>query len=154
MRGVRPVVALVIALGFASVGVAGSPFGGGAFSCSDAAQCGPRGVGGPNALCSFPDVDCLSGRRYGQASGDLANVCVGEEPPDAGVTADGRPDSPPGTPDGAIDATPPAPFCDPTDATQRLCLDFQGDAVDGSGTNTVVQTTSINFAAGQVRQAV
>lgn len=149
MRTGRAVVALV----FASVGAGCSPFGGGAFSCTESAQCGADGICEMNGLCSFPDGTCDSGRSYGQASGDLAGVCVGDEPPDARVPVDGGPDGPPGI-DAAIDATPPAPFCDPTDPTQRLCLDFEGAVADGSGTATVVSTTAISFAAGQVGQAV
>jgi hypothetical protein len=33
----------------------------------------------PNGACSFPDLNCASGRRYGEFSGDLGNVCVGAE---------------------------------------------------------------------------
>lgn len=149
MRTGRAVVALV----FASVGVACSPFGGGAFSCTDSAQCGTDGVCETTGLCSFPDPACGSGRSYGQASGDLAGTCVGDEP-DARRSVDGPGgDGPPGI-DGAPDGPPPEPFCDPADATQRLCLDFEGDAVDGSGTGTVVNATAVAYAAGQVGQAV
>ncbi len=71
------------------VGIAGaagcSPFGGGAFRCETDADC----AGGPTAgkcetglgFCSFEDMSCASGRRYGTSSGAQSNVCVGEEAP-------------------------------------------------------------------------
>jgi len=127
-----------------------SPYGGGAFSCSDSAQCGPDGVCEPNMLCSFPAADCASGRSYGEASGSLAGVCVGEEPVDAALVVDG----PPGSIDGAGDAPVTAGFCDPGDPTLRLCLPFEGNATDGSSTATPVITSSITFATGQVGMAV
>jgi hypothetical protein len=135
------------AIAFATVGVACSPFGGGAFTCTDSAQCGASGACEPNGLCSFPDGTCGSGRSYGEASGDLAGVCVGEENPDAAT--DG-----PMTVDGAADGPPPAPFCDTGDPTLRLCLAFDGDAIDGSPSANTVTTTAVGYAAGMVGQAV
>jgi hypothetical protein len=76
----------------------GGCFGGGAFTCSDSPQCGAGGTCQPNGLCSFPDAACASGQAYGEGSGPLSGVCVGDEPPDA-ATADADPDDP--------DAAPP-----------------------------------------------
>jgi hypothetical protein len=84
----------VLTLAVASAAIAAcSPFGGGAFSCDEDVQCGAGGQCEPNGFCSFPDPDCDSGRSYGEASGPLSGVCVGEEPPiDAPVTDfDARP---------------------------------------------------------------
>jgi hypothetical protein len=100
----------------AAIGVtvcAGScSFSGGAFMCSEAAQCG-------EPVDAMPDpVD--------------ARIDSGTTVPDAMV----------------------APFCDPTDATQRLCLTFEGTVTDGSANGLTVTTTAIGFAAGRVGQAV
>lgn len=59
------------------------------FACTDDAQCVDNGIDGrcePTGFCSFPDDTCTDGFRYGEASGDLGNICVGEEPgADAGT---------------------------------------------------------------------
>jgi hypothetical protein len=88
----------------AAAGVACSPFGGGNFSCTEDTQCGTGGMCEANGLCSFPDPVCAGGWRYGDASGSLSGVCVGEEPiADASPMFDATPDydSPPGTPDAS-----------------------------------------------------
>jgi hypothetical protein len=67
----------------AIAGVGGcTPFSGGAFTCEDNANCdqSPGGVCEPNGFCSFPDLMCPSGRRYGEASGTNSGLCVGDEP--------------------------------------------------------------------------
>jgi hypothetical protein len=76
------VVGALAAVAGVATGLTGC-FGGGAFACSDSAQCGAGGTCEPNGLCSFNDPTCQSGRRYGEAAGDLNGVCVGDEPPDA-----------------------------------------------------------------------
>lgn len=86
---------MVSIAGLAIAATACSPFGGGAFTCSDSAQCGPAGLCEPNGLCSFVDPACSSGRRYGDG-GDLGGSCV----------SDGSIDAPPGSPDAAVDALP------------------------------------------------
>jgi hypothetical protein len=146
--------AAAIAFATTAASTACSPFGGGAFQCTESAQCGVGGACEANGLCSFADATCPSGRRYGEASGDLAGVCVGDEPPDAAIPDAPVGDDAPPPIDGEIDGSPPPPFCDPADATLRLCLPFEGDAIDGSGGALTVTTTSISFAAGQVGQAV
>lgn len=85
------------------------------FTCETSDQCTVGGTCQPNGFCSFPDSTCPTGQRYGEAAGnDLANRCVGDEPPiDAAGDIDGRPDAQPGSPDGRPDAmTDPctAPF--------------------------------------------
>jgi hypothetical protein len=143
--------ALVMAAGVATA--ACSPFGGGAFSCDDSAQCGAGGVCEPTThACSFVDPACLSGRSYGPGSGPLTGVCVGDEPPDASIPDAGG-DAPPPI-DGALDGRPPVPFCDPLDPTLRLCLELEGTATDGSGSNNTPTTTAIAYAPGQVGQGV
>lgn len=69
MRGlVLPIVALV----------AGCQSDG--FQCEGDSECIVQGVAGlceDNGVCSFPDEECISGRRYGQqAPAELAGVCV------------------------------------------------------------------------------
>jgi hypothetical protein len=51
-----------------------------AFRCSSSDQCTGGGICQPTAFCSFSDPTCASAQRYGAASGDLAGVCVGDEP--------------------------------------------------------------------------
>ncbi len=52
------------------------------FVCDGDASCGPEGVCEPVGYCSFPDLDCPSGRRFGGlASAELANTCVGQMDP-------------------------------------------------------------------------
>lgn len=50
------------------------------FRCEDDSECTVQGVAGfceDNGVCSFPDEECSSGRRYGQqAPAELAGVCV------------------------------------------------------------------------------
>lgn len=69
MRGlVLPIVALVAACQS------------GGFQCEGDSECTVQGVAGlceDNGVCSFPDEECSSGRRYGQqAPAELAGVCV------------------------------------------------------------------------------
>ena len=85
-EAVRPIL---YALAAATFGC--SPFGGGAFTCTEDLQCTRGGTAGtcqPNGYCSFLDDSCPSGQRYGDSSGGLGGVCVGDEPP-----ADARPDT-------------------------------------------------------------
>ena len=150
---------MVVAACAALTALAGcSPFGGGTFACSDSTQCSPGGTCEPNFLCSFPDAECASGRRYGNAAGELSGTCVGDEPmpPDAPEpTADAPPDAMPGAPDARPpDAMPPALFCDPADTTLRLCLAFEGNATDGSSFGNDPATASLTFVTGQVGMAV
>jgi hypothetical protein len=92
-----------------------SPFGTGAFSCELDTDCMRNGIAGtcePTRFCSFPDPQCASGWRYGELSGDLSSVCVGDEPPDAAdppdaVDAAAAIDGMVTTIDAAADAAPP-----------------------------------------------
>lgn len=71
VRVVSRAVVGAVALG----AVACSPFGGGAFSCERDDQCGLGKC--TLGYCSFTDSSCPSGYRFGDASGPLANTCVG-----------------------------------------------------------------------------
>ena len=51
-----------------------------AFTCTSSDQCTGGGVCQPVGFCSFDDQSCASGQRYGAASGDLGDICVGDEP--------------------------------------------------------------------------
>lgn len=58
----------------------------GSFACQDNGDCG-EGVCEATGYCSFPDVACESGRRYGDlAESGLAGQCVSLEP-DSGTAA-------------------------------------------------------------------
>jgi hypothetical protein len=52
------------------------------FACDDSSQCHRRGMGGlcqPNGWCSFPDISCQSGQRYGEAApSPFGGQCVSE----------------------------------------------------------------------------
>ena len=51
--------------------------GAGVFACTDASECGVSGTCEANGFCSFPDVECASGQRYGaHAPSGIADVCV------------------------------------------------------------------------------
>lgn len=70
-----------------------SPFGGGAaFTCTDSEQCNLQGPGRcePNGFCSYTDTNCASGQIYGDNSGGLSGICVGDEPPPDGGTDGGN----------------------------------------------------------------
>src|SRR5258705_3809355 len=92
------------------VGTIGAVLGAGAckvsatFTCGTSDQCGAGGICEPNNLCAFPDPSCLSGARYGDYSGGLSGLCVGDEPGadapeiDAADVADARIDAMVGDP--------------------------------------------------------
>jgi hypothetical protein len=50
-----------------------------AFKCDEDAQCAAEPEGGrceADHLCSYPDGECDSGRRYGEYAGDRSRMCV------------------------------------------------------------------------------
>jgi hypothetical protein len=51
------------------------------YHCTTSNDCGAAGVCETNGFCAYSDSDCTSGLRYGDLSGDVAHVCVGDEPP-------------------------------------------------------------------------
>ncbi|HEY5938620.1 MAG TPA: hypothetical protein VIU61_28410 [Kofleriaceae bacterium] len=135
-----------------------SPFGGGAFNCTDDSQCTRGGMAGTcqgTGFCSFADDTCPSGQRYGDSSGGLGGVCVGDEPPsDArsdGVTAscviDGL-DLCDETPLPAI-AVGASETID-TDTDPR-CITFPQA---GGGDACLVYAQAISVAAGQTLSAI
>jgi hypothetical protein len=103
------------------------------FACDGDSDCesGELGQCEANGFCSFPDVDCPSGRRYGEFAGDdLANECVSEneagstgtadDGDDSGVSLDGEASSVtmPPTSSGADDSTTDTPVTiDPADSS-------------------------------------
>lgn len=126
-----------------------SPYGGGAFHCDRDDQCTGGGSCQGNGLCSFPDQGCASGQRYGGLSGDLSNVCVGDEPVDAGVDS-----SSDATADGPIDA-PPVPFCDAANEPSLVgCWAFEGTTADASGDGNNATAQNTTFTAGKVGMAL
>ncbi len=68
------------------------------FRCSNTEECLSGGADGfcePNGFCSFEDLDCESGRRYGELAGDLAFQCVEVSAAGSGSGDDGETGSPP-----------------------------------------------------------
>jgi hypothetical protein len=55
--------------------------------------------------------------------------------------------------DAPIDAPTVPPLCDPNDATQRMCLTFEGSVSNGAGTNLSLSTNNVGFGAGAVGMA-
>jgi hypothetical protein len=66
--------------------------------CASAVECGAAGVCEPSGFCSFADVGCTGGRRYGDGAGDLSGECVGSggdlDGPGADAVIDARVDAP------------------------------------------------------------
>lgn len=66
-----------------------------AFSCSDDASCGAAGAAGrceASGFCSFEDLACPSGRRFGALAGDgMADECVAGQPVPGGTTGEADP---------------------------------------------------------------
>ena len=127
-----------------------SPYGGGAFHCEEDLQCTGGGTCEANGLCSFPDPQCRSGRRYGELAGDLSRTCVGDEPPIDAPAGD-APDAPI---DSAIDGPPPAPFCDPADPALVGCWPFEGNTSDGSGQGNNATAQNTTFTTGKVGMGI
>jgi hypothetical protein len=70
-----------------------SPFGGGAFACTEDSECGAGGMCS-SGYCAFADSSCSSGERYGSLSGPSSNQCVGATTTsDAPSISDGGPDA-------------------------------------------------------------
>jgi len=76
----------------AVLAVAAACQGGSYFVCNDDGDCagqGDEGVCQPTGACSFPDTDCTSGQRYGDASQpSLAGECVAAGEGTTGVPED------------------------------------------------------------------
>lgn len=101
------------ALGVVGAGILGvgacTPFTGGTFECTEDSQCDQLVDGQCDLLsgfCTYADSACGSGRSYGDFSGGLSGVCVGEEP-DAGANGPDAntnlPDADPNRPDAGCD---------------------------------------------------
>ena len=129
-----------------------SPFGGGEFVCMQDDQCqgGPGGgMCEADGRCSFPDPACSTGRRYGGFAGTKSNTCVGGG---SGIDAPFDPDAPDAPFDSSIDSPMSTPFCDPSNATLVGCWQFEGNGIDGSGSNptNTANTASGTFGTGKV----
>lgn len=66
---------VVSAIGLALVGAWQFGCGTSEFRCSDSGDC-TVGTCEDTGYCSFPDEECMSGRRYGEHAGLLAEACV------------------------------------------------------------------------------
>ncbi len=105
-----------------------------AFFCAEDGQCLQSGVQGtcePSGVCSFPDDDCDSGRRFGEFAGALANSCVpvqsaGTSGGEAMTSAIPATDGP--TSDGAVDL-------DGTSTGSRPSTSSGGDGSTGRGSS-------------------
>ncbi len=79
-----------------SVGLTMGCYSSGSFTCQDDTACegvGPAAQCEPNGYCSYEDLGCDSGRRYGDlAGGGLGGQCVGESAT-SGPTTDSGPTS-------------------------------------------------------------
>lgn len=148
--------AVLYAVAAASVGC--SPFGGGAFHCTDDTQCTRGGTAGTcqgTGYCSFADDSCPSGQRYGDSSGGLGGVCVGDEPP-----TDGGSDVPPAScVIGGLD------LCDETPlpaiaiaASETINTDTDPRCITfpqaGGGDACLVYAQAISIATGQTLSAI
>jgi hypothetical protein len=148
---------LLYALAAATFGC--SPFGGGAFTCTDDLQCARSGTAGtcqPNGYCSFLDDSCPSGQRYGDSSGGLGGVCVGDEPP-----ADARPDTPMNVACviGGLDLCEETPL-PPLQITASETLNTDTDprcitfAQAGGGNACLVYATEVSIGTGVTLSAI
>lgn len=70
------------------------------YRCSTNTECGAGGTCESVGFCSFPDMDCTSGGRFGDSAGTLANQCTGSTGIDGGLIDGPRIDAP------MIDAPP------------------------------------------------
>ena len=125
------------------VALAGCIRGASGFHCDTSTECGAGGTCEPGGLCSFPDQDCASGRRFGSASGSASNTCVGAVAIDAGVDgpADARPT------DAPIDAPPMPPmFVTAAHAHNSGVASLTYALAIPSGTNLVL-VTSVQVAS-------
>lgn len=83
--------------GAVALGCSCSPYGGGSFACTSDTQCAPNGICS-TGFCAFPDPNCESQFRFGEASGPNSGNCVGAANPDIDAAIDAEMVS---TPDGA-----------------------------------------------------
>jgi hypothetical protein len=106
------------------------------------------GICEPNNLCAFPDPLCMSGARYGDYSGALSGVCVGDElAPDAPEAIDAE------RPDARTDANPDDPCLDWT----FMPAEFDPCAIPPPAGAAIELSTSgwtINGATGVVSDGV
>jgi hypothetical protein len=149
---------LALTAGVLAAGLTGCFGGAAAFTCDTGRtdQCNAKGPGTcePNGFCSYSDQGCPQGQRYGENSGGLSNICVGEEPPpDGGMDADNRvcfgagmvkpcfPTAPTGdlTLPSAIDTTD-SPLCstDVMDVPAGLCVIARANITVPAGTTVAV----------------
>jgi hypothetical protein len=134
------------------------------FPCTQSCQCrrgADRGVCEPAGFCSFDDMGCASGRRYGEgASAALANTCVAGAAffvaPGGDDGALGTMGHPFGTLQRAVDAASPGTTIIVEDGTYGVtCADNNSFAValDSAGTADMPITLRARHLWGAVLDA-
>lgn len=97
-------------LGAVLGGAAACP-GGSYFVCNDDGDCAGQGAEGlcqPTGACSFPDAECPTGQRYGDASQpSLAGECVAAGAGTTNGGAEGSSSGPDATTSSSSEGTPP-----------------------------------------------
>lgn len=120
----------VAAFAAVAVLVVSSACGSSLFVCSSSDECAGAGADGvceAEGWCSFPDVGCPSGRRFGDLAGDgLAGACV----PDADATT--GPDAT--TQSDTVTSTVSSATSDPTIATLEGGIETSTEESSGSET--------------------
>lgn len=94
------------------------------------------------AIALFTLAGCPFRPAGGADDGDAAL-------PDDAATTDAE-----GAIDAAVDGRPVSALCDDDDAELRLCLSFDADVLDRSGTAAVLTTTAVGFGPGAVGAGV
>ncbi len=108
------------------------------FRCTTSAQCGAQGICEAIGECSFPDGDCMSGRRFGAHGSSMAGQCTGT---DGGPLPDGGDGGP--LPDGG-DGGPV-----PDGGDGGVNLDCVDQIVSSGGPRTCVRQGSKVFCWGR-----
>ncbi|HUH05817.1 MAG TPA: hypothetical protein VML75_27700, partial [Kofleriaceae bacterium] len=124
---------------------------GAGFVCELDEQCQGASPGQcePSGFCSFADPSCDSGRRYGEAAGDLSARCTDLAGPDAA----NQPDAAPGTPDAPVgepDAAPNAPDAMPMDDAGPIIVDFVPTNIPSSALTSATNALTLQSGDGEV----
>jgi cysteine-rich repeat protein len=140
----RP-TALAIAIG-ALVGAQSSCIVGGAFACTENAECSGDGVCEPTGWCSFPDASCSSGARYSPWAGDaFANDCTEEEMVTTGTSAEEGSTAADSTSGPPVTRDSEGPECgNGITEVGEDCDDM--NAVDGDGCNACLDSGTVRWS--------